>query len=177
MRKAVFIDRDGTIGGTDEVVYPGTFQLFDSVPSSITRLKDLGFLLCSFTNQPGIAKGEASREEFEIELAEFGMDSIYLCSHLPDEGCECRKPATGMLLQAAHEHGLQLHDCIVIGDRWTDMLAAHKAGCKKILVRTGAGEASFQKYDNGEYCGEYSLVSPEFIAADFSEAVDWIINN
>ncbi|MBB4824713.1 histidinol-phosphate phosphatase family protein [Sporosarcina luteola] len=175
MGKAIFIDRDGTIGGNEQVVYPEAFTPFNYVLECMAKLKDSGFLLCSFTNQPGIAKGEATREEFENELASFGFDHIYLCPHQPDEGCQCRKPATGMLRQAAHEHDLQLHDCVVIGDRWTDMLAAHEAGCIKILVRTGAGEESLRIYENGEYEGAYADVSPEFVAADFQEAVNWII--
>ncbi|MBP1947079.1 histidinol phosphatase-like enzyme [Virgibacillus litoralis] len=95
-------------------------------------------MIISFTNQPGISRGEAKREEFESELKGFGFDKVYLCPHQQNEGCNCRKPSTGMLLQAAEDNNLNLNQCFVIGDRWTDMLAAKDAGCIQVLVKTGA---------------------------------------
>ncbi|GAA0458403.1 HAD-IIIA family hydrolase [Alkalibacillus silvisoli] len=140
MSKAIFIDRDGTIGGTDKVVFPRDFQLYPFVGNSIYKLKKLGNPIFSFTNQPGISRGEATREDFERELIGFGFDKVYLCPHQHNEGCQCRKPSTGMLIQAAKENNLNLKECVVIGDRWTDMLAAQEAGCIKVLVKTGAGD-------------------------------------
>ena len=177
MVRAIFIDRDGTIGGTDRVVYPGDFQLFPFVEDSISKLKKLGTPIFSFTNQPGIARGEATRENFERELKDFGFDKVYLCPHQHNEGCSCRKPSTGMLIQAAKENKLNLKECVVIGDRWTDMLAAQEVGCIKVLVKTGAGEEAFNKYKIQDYYGKYAEVSPEYIASDFQEAVDWVIAN
>lgn len=177
MSKAIFIDRDGTIGGTDKVVYPGDFQLYPSVGDSIYKLKKLGDPIFAFTNQPGISRGEATREDFERELKGFGFDKVYLCPHQHNEGCQCRKPSIGMLIQAAKENNLNLKECVVIGDRWTDMLAAQEAGCIKILVKTGAGEEAFNKYKNKDYYGKYAEVSPEYFALDFQEAVDWVITN
>ncbi|WP_407647328.1 HAD-IIIA family hydrolase [Gracilibacillus oryzae] len=176
MPKAIFIDRDGTIGGTDKVVYPGEFQLFPFVDNTISRLKEAGNLIFSFTNQPGISRGEATREDFEKELKSFGFDQIYLCPHQHNEGCLCRKPSAAMLSQAALENDLNLTECIVIGDRWTDMLAAQEAGCMKILVKTGAGAEAFQKYKNNDYYGKYAEVTPDYIASNFKEAVDWVIS-
>ncbi|WP_096272107.1 HAD-IIIA family hydrolase [Paucisalibacillus globulus] len=172
--KAVFIDRDGTIGGSDQVEYPGEFELFPHVRDSIDQLKKSGLLICSFTNQPGISRGEATKEDFEVELKGFGFDSVYLCPHQHNEGCNCRKPSIGMLEQAAKENGLNLKECVVIGDRWTDMMAAQKVGCKKVLVKTGAGEASFSKYQSNEYYGEWAEVSLDYVASDFIEAADWV---
>lgn len=177
MPKAIFIDRDGTIGGTDRVVYPGEFQLFPFVSDSIYKLKKIGNLIFSFTNQPGISRREATGEDFEKELRGFGFDKVYLCPHQHNEGCQCRKPSTGMLLQAAKENNLNLKECVVIGDRWTDMLAAQEAGCIKILVKTGAGEEAFKKYRNQDYYGKYARVSPEYVASDFQDAVNWVITN
>jgi HAD superfamily hydrolase (TIGR01662 family) len=91
--QAVFIDRDGTIGGSDRVIYPGEFELFHNVTESVQILKRLGILICSFTNQPGISKGEATLQSFEKELIDFGFDRVYLCPHQHNEGCQCRKPS------------------------------------------------------------------------------------
>ncbi|UFU00147.1 HAD-IIIA family hydrolase [Radiobacillus kanasensis] len=175
--QAIFIDRDGTIGGTDKVIYPGEFQLFPFVEDAMGKLKKSGYLTISFTNQPGISTGDAKKEEYEQELLGFGFDKVYLCPHQHNQGCQCRKPSTGMLLQAAKENNLNLKECVVIGDRWTDMLAAHDAGCIKILVKTGAGEKAFNNYQNHEYFGKWAEVSPDYIANDFQEAVNWIITN
>lgn len=177
MQKAIFIDRDGTIGGTDKVVYPGEFALFPFVRESIVKLKSLGYLIVSFTNQPGISKGEAVKADFEAELTKFGFDKVYLCPHQHHEACSCRKPATGMLLQAAKENNLNLRECVVIGDRWTDMLAANEVKATKILVKTGAGKDAYEKFKAEVYYGKYDEVCPEYVATDFSDATDWILSN
>lgn len=177
MQKAIFIDRDGTIGGTDKVVYPGEFELFPFVRESIAKLRSLGYLIVSFTNQPGISKGEAVKVDFETELMEFGFDKVYLCPHQHHEACSCRKPATGMLLQAAKENNLYLKECVVIGDRWTDMLAANEVEATKILVKTGAGKDAFDKFKAQAYYGKYAEVGLEYVASDFSDAVDWIASS
>lgn len=174
--QAVFADRDGTIGGSDTVVYPGEFQLFPFVSESIERLKNENIMLLSFTNQPGISKGEVERGLFEKELIEFGFDKVYICPHQHNEGCICRKPSTGMLLQAAKDNNLDLKRCVVIGDRWTDIMAADEVGCIKIIVQTGAGKKSIQKYNNQEYYGDWANVAPDYIANNLLDAVKWLIN-
>ncbi|WP_152392679.1 HAD-IIIA family hydrolase [Paenibacillus guangzhouensis] len=168
---AIFIDRDGTIGGSDEALYPGDFELFSCTKTSIERLKTLKTRLYGFTNQPGISRGEVSREEFEQEMKAFGFDGIYICPHQHTEGCECRKPKSGMLLKAAVENQIELTKCIVIGDRWSDMLAAYHVGCSKILVLTGAGNDALNKY---RY--KWSITEPDYIAKDFEDATDYIMN-
>jgi len=172
--QAVFIDRDGTIGG-GHVVYPGDFQLYPRVQETMNLLKKAVGHIFSFTNQPGIARGKARKEDFEEELLGFGFTKAYLCPHDHHDGCECRKPAIGMLLQAAREYDLNLESCVVIGDRWTDMLAAERAGCMKILVKTGVGSEAFKKYRNREYIDEWGKVTPDYIAENFSEAVQWLL--
>ncbi|MFC4560159.1 HAD-IIIA family hydrolase [Virgibacillus kekensis] len=171
---AVFVDRDGTIGGSDKVEYPGEFALFPSVEASLEKLKQAGVKLFSFTNQPGISKGEAAREDFIRELEGFGFDEVCLCPHHPDEGCRCRKPGTGMLMQAREDYQLDLAKCVVIGDRWTDMVAADIAGCISILVKTGAGAEAYKKFQNNTYTGRWAEVDPELVANNFEQAVDWI---
>ncbi|MEQ2528280.1 HAD-IIIA family hydrolase [Robertmurraya yapensis] len=173
--QAVFIDRDGTIGGNETVIYPGEFELFPGVEESIRVLKDAGVLTCSFTNQPGIARGEAVIGDFEKELSRFGVDKFYICPHQHTEGCECRKPSPGMLLKAAEENHLDLKKCIVIGDRWTDLIAADEVGCMKILVKTGSGTSAYEQYINSEYTGRWGEIQPDFVTSDFNAAVQWIM--
>jgi histidinol-phosphate phosphatase family protein len=175
--QAVFLDRDGTIGGSHTVIYPGEFELFPDVEEAIQQLKKAGVLICSFTNQPGISIGEASLQSFEMELKDFGFDKIYLCPHQHHEGCQCRKPSPEMLRKAAKENNLNLKNCVVIGDRWTDLLAAEEVGCKKILVKTGSGKETFEKYKNNEYFGRWTEVKPDYVAEDLKEAVKWLFTN
>lgn len=172
----MFIDRDGTIGGGNDVVCPGVFKLYPNVRFSINQLKESGYTLFSFTNQPGISKGETTRKAFEEELLNYGFDFVYICSHHPDDRCSCRKPSIGMLSEAAKAHHLDLSRCVVIGDRWTDMLAAEQAGCRKILVKTGAGLEAYRKYENQEYFGKWAEVHLDFVASNFNKAVEWILN-
>ncbi len=104
--QAIFIDRDGTIGGTDEVVYPCSFEPFSFVEKSIKLLKQNNILIFLFTNQPGISWGGAKTSDFEEELLLLGFDKVYLCPHQYEENCSCRKPSSGMLVQAATEYDL-----------------------------------------------------------------------
>nr|WP_285855680.1 HAD-IIIA family hydrolase [Paenibacillus camelliae] len=175
--KAVFIDRDGTIGGVeDKVLYPNEMIIFPEVEESIKRLKEKGLLILSFTNQPGISRGEANRDDFEVELKSIGFDRIYLCPHEHNTGCNCRKPLPGMLLQAAKENDLDLRKCVVIGDRWTDLVSAQEAGSIKILVQTGAEKKDLKKYEDGQYFGKYKEAYPDYIAANIKDAAQWILN-
>lgn len=175
--QAVFIDRDGTIGGVeDRVMYPNEMILFPDVEESIKKLKEQGALILSFTNQPGIARGEAAQEDFEVELTRIGFDKIYICPHEHNSGCNCRKPLPGMLLHAARENDLDLSKCVVIGDRWTDLVSAQEAGCSKILVSTGAGTKELKKYEDGQYFGKYQEAYPDYVAVNLKDAVDWIVS-
>lgn len=174
--QAVFLDRDGTIGGSDQVEYPGEMVLYPYTLNAIKVLKDSGIAVYSFTNQPGIANGVVQAIDFEAELTPYGFDGNYICPHKHDEGCKCRKPSAGMLIQASVEKNLDLRRCAVIGDRWTDLMAANEVGAIKIIVKTGAGEAAISKYIKNEYHGSWSTVTPDYIAEDLSAAVNWLLN-
>ncbi len=167
--EAIFIDRDGTIGGTDEVVYPGNFQLFSFAVQAISILKERGLKIISFTNQPGISKGKATEEDFIKELKGFGFDDYCICPHDESERCICRKPKTAMLEQAAVRHNLNLKKCVVIGDRWSDMLAASKVDSIKILVLTGAGNDAMGKYKN-----KWENCEAEYVSSNILDAVKWL---
>lgn len=167
---AVFIDRDGTIGGGNEVVYPSNFKLYSYSIESIELLKQNGVKVFAFTNQPGISRGEAFEEDFQNELVSFGFHHAYICPHQHGEGCNCRKPAIGMLQMASEEHHLDLTKCVVIGDRWTDMVAAYRAGCQKILVQTGAGVDALTRYRE-----KWMDIEPDYVAKNLLDASYWLL--
>lgn len=167
--QAVFIDRDGTIGGTGHFIHPKEFKLFKHSQAAINLLKDSGLMVFAFTNQYRISRGEATIEEFKDQFEQFGFDQSYICPHEHD--CECRKPKPGLLLEASKEYRLNLEKCIVIGDVGsTDMLAAHAVGAKKVLVKTGWGKESLTKFRD-----KWIETEPEYIAEDLLDAVRWIM--
>lgn len=129
----------------------------------------------SFTNQPGISRGEAKKSDFEEELLLLGFDKVYLCPHQQGDCCSCRKPLPGMLQQAASEYDLDLSRCVVIGDRWTDLVAANEVGAVKILVRTGAGEKELMKLNNNEFFGKWTEVQPDYVFEDLEDAINWLL--
>ncbi|EHB68495.1 HAD-IIIA family hydrolase [Paenibacillus lactis] len=171
--KAVFIDRDGTIGNTGHFMHPRDFTLFEGAQEAINKLKDAGLKVFAFTNQHRISRGQATVDEFRKQFYSFGFDDSFICPHGPDDGCNCRKPSSGMLLAAAKRYKLDLTRCIVIGDVGdTDMLAAHAVGASKILVRTGWGEGSLNAYRH-----KWKETEPNYIARDLKEAVIWILGS
>ncbi|MFJ8064617.1 D-glycero-alpha-D-manno-heptose-1,7-bisphosphate 7-phosphatase [Psychrobacillus sp. NPDC096426] len=180
--KAVFLDRDGTIGGTGGGMHPLDFSMYDFAPKAIKSLNELGVKVFLFTNQTRVGRGYFTEDELlmgfkmmEEELATHSafLDGIYYCPHNPDNGCECQKPNIGLLLKAKEMHNLNLEECYVVGDTGgSDMLAANKAGAKKVLVKTGWGEGSLTKY---RY--EWQEVEPDYIADNLVNAVSWISND
>ncbi len=180
--QAVFLDRDGTIGGTGGGMHPSDFSLYDFAPQAIKTLNKIGVKVFLFTNQTRVGRGYFTEEDLlkgfkvmEEELAEHSafLDGIYYCPHKPSEGCKCQKPNIGLLLQAREVHHLKLEECYIVGDTGSsDMLAASKAGAKKILVKTGWGEGSLTKYRH-----KWQEVEPDYIADDLVNAVSWIAND
>jgi len=155
-RKAVFLDRDGTINV--EVKYLSKvedFQFIPGVPWALKCLKEAGFLLVVVTNQSGIGRGfydEAALDgihaHMHADLAKFGaaIDACYFCPHHPEHAtgdyrreCGCRKPLPGMLQQAAQDLDIDLAASFMVGDKIADMEAGLAAGCSSLLVLTGHG--------------------------------------
>lgn len=167
--KAVFIDRDGTLGGGDKIEFPNEFSLFDGTIQALKNLKDSGFKIIAFTNQPDISRGLITKDEFEKELYSFGFDDVCICPHTLEDNCECRKPKTAMLEIMVEKYLLNINESYVIGDRWSDMKAGQSMGMKIILVRTGAGEASINKYKD-----KWDIENVDFIASNFVEASEHI---
>lgn len=166
--QAVFLDRDGTIGGDGHFVHPRDFVLYPFAKAAIDELKEAGLKLFAITNQYRISRGEATLEQFEEQFKQFGFDDAYICPHEAEDNCDCRKPKTGMLEQAAAEYHLDLERCVVIGDVGsTDMIAAHDVGAIKILVLTGWGRGSLTKYREA-----WRHVEPDYIARDVKEAAE-----
>ena len=169
---AVFIDRDGTIGGDCSIIYPGEFKLYPFTEQAIKLLKSLNIKVFAFTNQPGISRGESTAYEFEKELLEFGFEKAYICPHTHEEQCSCRKPSSELLIKASNEYDIDLTKCVVIGDRWSDMLAGDSVDTKKILVMTGAGNESLGKYRN-----KWADIEPDYIAKNVLDAVLWLLSS
>ncbi len=179
---AVFLDRDGTIGGTGGGMHPFEFSMYDFAPTAIKVLNDMGVKVFLFTNQSRVARGYFTEEELlegfslmEVTLKwnEAFLDGIYYCPHQPDDKCECHKPSIGLLLKAQIEHNLDLSKCYVVGDTGSsDMLAASKVGAKMVLVRTGWGE-----YSLGKFRDTWAEIEPNHIAENLVGAVTWIVND
>jgi D-sedoheptulose 7-phosphate isomerase len=143
-QKAVFIDRDDTI--VKDVPYcakPEDLRILPGVGASIRRLNEAGYLTVLVTNQSGIGRGyfdetmlerihEKLRKDLEAEGAR--LNAIYFCPHLPEGGCGCRKPATGMLERAVRELGIDLRSSYVVGDSENDVAMGRMAGCRTVQV-------------------------------------------
>lgn len=151
-RRAVFLDRDGTMANdVDYCRRPEAFRLFPGVANAIARLNRAGFVVVVVTNQSGVARRlltvrtlQAIHQKLRRDLRRAGarVDAIYYCPHHPDDGCDCRKPRTGLLRRAAEAFKLSMADSYMIGDRGCDIDAGHAAGCQTILVRTGPRQAA-----------------------------------
>jgi D,D-heptose 1,7-bisphosphate phosphatase len=142
--KTVFLNRDGTIGGTGGGMHPLDFSMYEYAPKAIKSLNEMGVKVFLFTNQTRVGRGYFTEDELlqgfkmmEEELAKPSayLDGVFYCPHKPDRGCECQKPKIGLLLKAQEMYNLKFKDCYVVGDTGSsDMIAANTAGAKKILV-------------------------------------------
>lgn len=143
-KKAVFIDRDDTVA--KDVPYcddPDKLIIFDGVPESIKRLNDAGYLVIMATNQSGIARGKftegtlkAIHEKMMNDVRAKGghIDDIFICPHHPDDGCNCRKPNTGMGVDAVSKYNIDTKNSFMIGNSEADMEFGRKLGCTPIKV-------------------------------------------
>jgi len=159
MRRAVFLDRDGTIIEDDGYISEvSRIRVFPWSAEAIRRLRDAGFLIVVVTNQAGVARGffdepfigEAHRH-LDALLASQGarIDAYYYCPHHPEgvvtpyaRVCDCRKPAPGMIAKAASDLDIDVAGSFVVGDKWLDIELAQRAGAAAVLVRTGYGQAA-----------------------------------
>lgn len=175
--RAIFLDRDGVLNhdSPEFIKTPDELHVIDGVPNAIKRLNDAGYLAIVISNQSGIARGLVTPENLDamnaklraaVEQARGTITGMYHCPHLPDEGCDCRKPSPGMLLQAANEHNIDLSTSFMIGDKPADIEAGITAGCMTVLALSGQST----QYDPTRF-----INPPDYVCADLTEAVDIIL--
>ena len=187
--RAAFIDRDGVInelipdpvsGLPESPLHAPDVALVDGAATALRRLAAGGLLLVGVSNQPAAAKGTVSRAELDavharvIELLDAEgarFDAFRVCLHHPDGvvpglsgACNCRKPAPGMLLDAARELAIDLTGSWMIGDTRSDIEAGAAAGCRTVLIEH---PGSAHKRDRG--------VLPDATAPDLGAAAALIL--
>ena len=186
LQKAVFLDRDGTLNVPNGYIsHPDSIQLINGAGAAVKRLNDAEYRVVLATNQPVLARGECDgetmrriHERLETDLGKAGgyLDDIRLCPHHPDTGfagevralkrlCDCRKPAPGMLLQAARDMRIDLGRSWMVGDSTVDLACAREAGVSSVLILTGE-----QGRDGS--CS----VAPDFVTDDIGSAVSLILD-
>ena len=148
--RLIVLDRDGVIN-EDSDAYIKTPDEWLPIPGSleaIARLNAAGYTVAVATNQSGVARGlfdadtlDAIHNRMHASLAEVGgfVDIVRLCPHGPDDGCDCRKPASGLFHQIQSELGMRMDGVPAIGDSLRDLEAAAAVNARPILVRTGKG--------------------------------------
>ena len=180
-RRFVLLDRDGTI--TEEIGYvldPSELRLLPSTGAALRRLRELGLGVAAISNQSPIGRGLLSPETLDaiharlaelLEAEGIALDGIYVCPHVPDAGCHCRKPRPGLALRAAAELGFDPDQAIVVGDHASDMGLARAIGATGILVRTGHGEEELERGARAEadavvdHLGEAAELIAELVGA------------
>ncbi len=142
---AVFLDRDGTImRDVDYCSDPAQVEIFPGLSTALQKLRGAGFRIFVITNQSGIGRGyfneaqyRAVEAEVERKLGVGLIDATYFCPDLPGTASARRKPAAGMILEAARDHALDLTRSFMVGDKTIDVQCGRNAGVRTILVRTG----------------------------------------
>ena len=186
LRPAVFIDRDGTI--SEEVGYVNhvsRYRVFPFAAEAVRELHAAGWLAVLVTNQAGVARGYFAEEMIgrvhgvlaaELERGGARLDAVYYCPHHPSVGeppyrldCDCRKPRPGLIHEAAREFRLDLAECWMVGDRYSDVVLARNAGVRSAFVLTGYGRGEL------EYQSHAWEHQPDLVAEDLLEAARKII--
>lgn len=173
-RPAVFLDRDGVLN--EPVVWDGIphppasasdLVLTAGAEEACRRLRSAGLLLIVVTNQPDLARGSTTRETVDRInhrlRSQLRLDDVFVCPHDDRDGCVCRKPKPGLLLEAASRWGVDLRASVMIGDRWRDVEAGRRAGCATVLVQTNYAENSSTEADH--------------VADSLRQAVPWILHS
>jgi D-glycero-D-manno-heptose 1,7-bisphosphate phosphatase len=165
---AVLFDRDGTL--VVDVPYNGDPDRVAPVPgarAALDRLRAAGLPLAVVSNQSGVARGLLTSDQVAAVNARVAellgpFDAVLVCEHGPDDGCRCRKPGPGLVLEAAHHLGVDPATCVVVGDIGSDVEAAHAAGARPLLVPTAVT------------CAAEVAGAPE-VVADLAAAVDLVL--
>mgnify|MGYP001174467335 CR=1 FL=1 len=172
MRPAIFLDRDGVLNHSNVrngKPYAPTkfedFKILSGTLEALNLLKKAGFTLAVVTNQPDVGNGKVKKatvDQMNAALtSKLPIDIVKICYHAQTDGCDCRKPEPGLILEAAAEMQLDLSKSYMIGDRWSDISAGKTAGCTTIFI---------------DYNYSEKLVDqPNFKAASLTAAVETII--
>ncbi len=178
-RRAVFLDRDGTIA--EEVGYANhisRFVVYPFAPAAIRRLNEADLPVIVVTNQSGVARGffpesliGQMHDKMVEELAAGGahVDGMYYCPHIRDDQCSCRKPLPGMLELAAREHNLEISGSVLVSDRYNDIQMGHDNGCRTILVLTGYGRGDYE-WNRAKWPRQ-----PDHVVENLADAVEIIL--
>ena len=189
LRQAVFLDRDGVIlQDVSYLVNREQIRVFGHTPRSLELLSKAGFTLIVVSNQAAVARGLISCLDVinlhtlvthEI-ISGNGplLDGFYFCPHHPNATvpgfrvvCDCRKPKPGLILRAATEHRIDLSKSFMVGDRVSDIVAGKAAGCRTVLVQTGAHQAPPIETDV-----PFDITArADHTCLDLSEAANWIV--
>lgn len=172
MRRAVFLDRDGVLirpvvrdGKPYPPTSPDEVEILPGVVEACKLLHEAGFLLIIVTNQPDAARGIQRREVVEainqVLRDHLPLDDMRVCYHDDSDRCSCRKPEPGLLLQAAKDWNIDLTASFIVGDRWKDIEAGKRAGCRTIFIDHNYTE---RKPDR-----------PDYQASSLIEAASWLI--
>ncbi|AGA92342.1 histidinol-phosphate phosphatase family protein [Thioflavicoccus mobilis 8321] len=176
--RLVLIDRDGVIN-EDSPDYIKGAEEWRPIPGSleaIARLNRNDHRVCVVSNQSGLARGlftiddlNAIHQKLRTALDRIGgeIEGIFFCPHAPDAGCDCRKPAPGLLLAAAQRLHVDLQGVPVIGDSLGDILAARAVGAEPLLVLTGKGAQTLREHPD--------LIAAEAVFPDLAAAIDHLI--
>ncbi len=179
-KRAVFIDMQGTLGGTglDDI---STFEFYHFSIEAIKLLNQNGILAIITTNQSNISRGYISQRDFDAkmdilykELGENGahLDGVYCCPHTKEDNCKCKKPLTGLVEKAMEEHNIDLKNSFVVGDMgMSDIILAGNIGATGILVLTGAGKGSISEFRH-----TWKDYEADYIAENVLDAVNWILS-
>ena len=180
LKKVVFLDRDGTIN-RDSADYIKSRAEFDFLPGSVEAIRKLtanGFTSIVITNQSALARKFISSAELDAmhammyrTVASGGgkISDIFCCPHMPDEGCECRKPAPGLIHQARQKYNIDLADAIMVGDNIKDIECGRNAGCgSTVLVKSGIDPDVEEKLKEKQLAADH-------VTEDLLKAVEWII--
>jgi D-glycero-D-manno-heptose 1,7-bisphosphate phosphatase len=173
--RAVFLDRDGVLNKAivrDGKPYPpqslDEFVIVPGVAERLRALKDRNFRLMVVTNQPDVARGTIPYvfvEQLNLLLVNNlpVIDEVLVCYHDDKDRCSCRKPLPGLFHQARDRFNIRLDASYMVGDRWRDIEAGSRAGCKTVFVDYGYAELA------GNQVADFSCKSPV-------EAFDWILS-
>lgn len=172
--RAIFLDRDGVLnravvrnGRPYPPATPEDFEILPGAAEAARRLRDAGFLLIGATNQPDVARGIQRREVVQAMndrlLAEMPIAAILVCYEDGDD-CPRRKPNPGLLLEAAEAYAIDLPASYMVGDRWRDVEAGRRAGCRTVFIDRGYDE---RRPDP----------PADHVAADLTDAADWILSD